>query len=308
MADADFEMADINQRMGSMMTKTTPTTTNTNNANDAGSRVSKQERKQIALRDLPLPCVYTSISRATGHIESELPSSQSETVQFTITHPVHKRPVHLFLAIDGHQFTKEEILNANKQFPCYNCGRRFDGLIHFRITERTNSQTTYGCSPIPHCREACVARTVTDLKMNAAAKALHYEVYGGVEPVAPPRMLLYIRGGLTLEQYHQTIDNGLTIIEEEQKPNTHEVMIRSFPAPMYFSASMLKSGHLEHSQEVRSLVDLMDQLVEEKASMGMTSHHQPSELPVKPLSTPSLFQSDMGMPPHPVSQDVFIIS
>ena len=76
-------------------------------------------------------------------------------------------------------------------------------------------------------------------------------VYGSdVRPV-PDRMLLYLPGGMKLEQYHAQADVG--VVYEIEKSDC----VRSFIAPVYVSASLLDPEHHVLLQESSAEIEGM---------------------------------------------------
>jgi hypothetical protein len=65
-------------------------------------------------------------------------------------------------------------------------------------------------------------------------------MYKSIVYSAPPRSLLYVPNGLTLERYHALIDSEIVV--DEEPPN-----IRAFMAPLYISSTFLKDYTLPQS-------------------------------------------------------------
>jgi hypothetical protein len=115
---------------------------------------------------------------------------------------------------------------------CFNCNRPLSSVpdVHYTPVAVSGADFTYG--PWPHCRPECVMRTAYDTPCNSTeAIRLAYMRYGKSICPAPPRILLFLSSGVTLEQYHTLIDHKLVIHHESVDD------IWSFPAPMYSSES-----------------------------------------------------------------------
>jgi hypothetical protein len=235
--------------------------------------------------------------------------------------------------------TKQEIEYPSGVHRCYNCLAEIKVGVYgcfgicFEPVARSESFLAFQFQPVTHHYPSCVLRTMCDKKVTPAQKALFFEVYGDSYVVAPPRSLLFLLdGGLTMEQYWLKIKNQITIIEEPSHPERiKEVMIRSLPAPMFFTTDMTKT--CQDPSEIKYLVNQMDQQLEEKDTLAkiniVDSSHQSyssypsnhenqqqqqqsfsSMMPLKVLPTPSLFPSaathENHLPIHPLSRDVRI--
>jgi hypothetical protein len=113
------------------------------------------------------------------------------------------------------------------------------------------------CNPLPHCRLACCRRTVQDIPNNFDLLGAFYLMYGACEGCAPPRMLLFVPGGLTIDEYHQAVDDGLVMAQE--RPD-----VRAFISPVHLSCTPLKN----HRLMPNSLAMIEDMLVNDKAVIG----------------------------------------
>lgn len=187
---------------------------------------------------------------------------------------------HFFLVFNpGTHFTQEEVKDCKGDRLCFNCSQPIVGPIYFYPTEYTKLEEII-CSPIPHCRPACALRSVTDIKNNFDLLSNFFLMYGPDISCAPPRMLLYVPGGLTIAQYHSMINDGLIVHEECQ-------IVRSFLAPVYMSCTFLQ-GH----QLVTDVVSLIEEMrIESKTSVGPSRSRDNSKLNVMELPTKDLFNT-----------------
>lgn len=116
---------------------------------------------------------------------------------------------------------------------CFNCGREIKGKIYF-YPVTYSKLGEFGCSPIPHCRPGCALRSVHDLRNKFDLVSLFHTMYGVNVTAAPPRSLLFVKDGLSLERYHSFMDNDVLLEEEEEN-------IRSFMAPLRIAGAVFKN-------------------------------------------------------------------
>ena len=155
------------------------------------------------------------------------------------------------------------------------------GLVYF-YPEKFHPQTSEPyCNPIPHCRKECVYRTIQNMPNNGDLLALLFLMYGPDIHCAPPNFLLVVPGGLTLEKYHETIDQKLIINQEEP-------YIRSFMAPLFVSCTLFKNHQL-----VNEAVAYIDQAndANHTTPLGPTRVRDDSELTIIPLEPKKLANS-----------------
>jgi len=227
--------------------------------------------------DVPRPNIYISGSAAAGG--SALPRRK-----YRFSSEVGSCHFYLILQC-GLLYTEEEVTNCQGKYHCHNCTRPIPRRIYFYPEEfdpRTNEPI---CNPIPHCRTACVYRTVQDLTNNGDLLTNFFLMFGHDVIIAPERFLLSIPGGLSLDEYHKVIDDKLIIQREEPH-------IRSCHAAIFISCTLFKNHQL-----VPDTVAFIDEMqVERKNAMGPSRIRDNSdlkvmEMPPKRLQTTKL--SDM---------------
>lgn len=191
---------------------------------------------------------------------------------------------HFFLILKtGNLYTQEDVEECKGKYNCYNCSRKIMKRMYFYpeiFDPQTNEPT---CNPIPHCRKECMYRTVQDMANNADLLTNLFLMYGHEMICAPPRFLLFIPGGLTVEKYHQLIDDGIVIQEEEP-------YIRCFHAPIYMSCTLFKDHQL-----VPDTVAFIDEMmVERKNAIGPSRIRDNSDLKVLELEPKQLTQTKLS--------------
>jgi hypothetical protein len=131
------------------------------------------------------------------------------------------KPYHLTMSSDT-MYTDSMIQNCNGRLRCYNCARTITGEIFF-YPERFTQTNEFECNPLPHCRPSCARRTVQDISNHFDLLSIFYLMYPREIVCAPPRLLLYLPGGLTIERYHDTIDKNNSL-EVEQLTRVRTVL------------------------------------------------------------------------------------
>lgn len=189
---------------------------------------------------------------------------------------------HFILILKPDQLTQETIQQCNGKYNCYNCGRAIQGPMYF-LPERYNPQTNEPtCAPIAHCRKECVYRTVQDRPNNGDLLTNLFLMYGHDIVCAPPRLLLFVPGGLTIEQYHESMDKKQ--VYEQLDP-----LIHAFIAPILISCTIQ-----EDHQLLPNVVKYIDEIKASKsATIGPmrqdgSTHPHVKELEPKILSTTPL--------------------
>jgi hypothetical protein len=210
-------------------------------------------------------------------------SSDKEKPNKKYIHKTKEGSFHFFLVFTpGENYTQEGIENCEGTKNCYNCNILIKEKIFFYPIAYTKVGVPV-CSPIPHCRPECVLQTIDCVPNNHDLKTNFYMMYGPNYTSAPPRFLLYVPGGLTLEEYHNTIDDNLTIVEEEKG-------VRSFLAPMYISCTFLKNHQL-----VKDVISLVEEFsLESKTSIGPSRMRDNSDMEVVDLEPKNLFDTKLS--------------
>lgn len=199
--------------------------------------------------------------------------------------PRFKTPIsdtHFLLILKPDLMTQESISDCKGEYRCLNCGRLIFGPIYF-VPERYNPQTNEPtCKAIPHCRKSCVYRTVHDSHNNGDLLTNFFLMYGHDVVCAPPRLMLFIPGGYTLEDYHRVIDEGKVVEEQDN-------LVHAFLAPILIACTVQKDHQLL-PDAVRYITELE---AKKQATIGPT-HKQPKTsivaLPPKILSQTPLSQ------------------
>lgn len=193
--------------------------------------------------------------------------------------------VHFYLILQrGHLYTDAEIENCQGKYRCANCTRPIPGRIYFLPVKLVHPTQEAECEATPYCRDSCVYRAVQDRKANDDLIIVFGLVYGLNVRCAPPRFLLYGPKALTVDEYHQLIDDGLTVQEED--PN-----IRSFLGPTFVSVSLLGSDH-QLVPEVRAFIDAAE--VEHTNSVGPSRNRDNSGLEVVAVKPKSLTRTRLA--------------
>ena len=188
------------------------------------------------------------------------------------------------ILMTGKLYTQEQIDCCQGAFHCFNCTRPIEGKMIFYPTQLTIINE-FEVNPIPHCRPACAYRSVQDLPTNKNKLLnLFFLMYGPHIVCAPPRFLLFIPGGLTLEEYHQRIDEKYLITVSRQEN------IRSFFGVMVVSCTLFKNHQL-----VKDVVAFNDELnMERKSTIGPSRSRDNSNLDIVELSSKPLDQTKIS--------------
>lgn len=196
-------------------------------------------------------------------------------------HPT-QRDQHYYLLFNS-PYTEQLIEACNGALNCYNCARSIRTRVWF-YPEMYNVQTMEAtCNPRPHCRTECALRTVHDIANNGDLKCYFTLFYGHNVHCAPPRTLLYIPGGMTNEQYHESIDAKVSI--EILPPN-----IKSFIAPVYVSSTCLADKQL-----VPDIVSLIDEMKQSRQHViGPPRQRDNSSMDIRALPPQSLLHTGLS--------------
>ncbi len=220
--------------------------------------------------------------RSSIYVTSSTAPTETKQV-FKFQTDVSKFHFYLILKCGVH-YTQEDLEHANGKYQCHNCGRKIQDQVYF-YPERFDVHTNrFICNPTPHCRTACVYRTLQDLKNNDDYLTNFFLMYGNQVNCAPDRFLLSIPGGLSLEEYHRSIDESVVF-------QTHPQHIRAFPGPVYVSCTLLKDHQL-----VPDVISYLEELnIDPKCSnIGPARDRDDSTIQVKTLSPKSLRDSQLS--------------
>jgi len=142
--------------------------------------------------------------------------------------PTDKRPLKSFTQIINPQ-QDNHLSSGPSVMYCYNCGGLITGKPYTRPRTRQIGGV-FGCDQVPCCRPGCLLRVCYD---EGDTNSLGYfrEIYGNEIVCAPPRALLYIRGGMDLKTYHGCMDAKKHIIEEP--PNIRTAFLPTIVTTVY---------------------------------------------------------------------------
>lgn len=190
---------------------------------------------------------------------------------------------HFFLRLDaGKNYDQETVLKCRGKYRCLNCSRAIQEAIYFYPIEYTK-KAEFVCDPAPHCRSSCALRSAMDTKNNFDLNSIFYLMYGANVVCAPPRRLLYLPGGPSVEEYHKMIDDSMVVNEETKQ-------LRSFIAPVYFSCTFLKNHQLV--PDVTSLIE--EVTLDTKISVGPSRSRDDSDLTVVELPSRDPFKTRLS--------------
>lgn len=213
-------------------------------------------------------------------------SSQRSPVAPGIAPPRFQHPTqkdqHYYLLFNA-PYTDDLVACCEGRLKCYNCARAIPKRVWF-YPELYNAQTVEAtCNPRPHCRPECALRTVHDIANNGDLKCYFTLFYGHSVKCAPPRTLLYIPGGMTIEEYHASIDSQQSI--EIMPPN-----VKSFIAPIYVSSTSTAEKQL-----VPDIVSLIDEMKHSRQHViGPSRQRDNSELDVHEVPAQKLVQTSIA--------------
>ena len=172
---------------------------------------------------------------------------------------LNNRTVYFYLELAS-EYKADELVECRGRYRCFNCSRPIQGAVFLYPTRQDNHEN-FTCSAIPHCRAACALRTVHDLQNHADLITLFHLMYGVDVTPAPPRLLLYVPGGITLAQYHDFADKQLVINQECNN-------VRSFLAPSCLSSSFLSCAFMQQYQLPAESVAQSDALLATSDVLG----------------------------------------
>lgn len=191
---------------------------------------------------------------------------------------------HFFLIMtSGQGYTQEDIKAANGKYSCFNCCKKIMGQIYF-YPEKFDPQTNEAaCNPTPHCGLPCLYRTVQDISNNTDLLTNLFLMYGQDFVCAPPRFLLFVPGGLTVEEYAQVSQDSLVI-------QNHESHIRGIFAPVYLSCTLFKDHQLV--PDTVAMIDTME--IPDKKTIGPSRTRNNADLKVLELQTKKLMNTNLS--------------
>jgi hypothetical protein len=229
--------------------------------------------------DLPRSAVYVSAKAAEPATDGSVPPPEEHKRRFA--DEVGGQHFHLILKA-GVNYTAEDVAQAKGKYRCYNCNQPIQGRLYFYPEEFHHQTRVPTCNPIPHCRPECVYRTVQDIPNNADLLQNFCLLYGHDVICAPARFLLNIPGGMTLERYHEAINEKMVI---QVQPPDQQCLF----ANVYVSATMFKDHQL-----LPSVVSLIEEMTAHSVSnIGPSRERDNSSITVVELPPKKLKQTAM---------------
>lgn len=193
--------------------------------------------------------------------------------QFSNGAPTHYK----FVLQCAEHYTQEMITQCNERLRCFNCARPIANKIFFYPLEYT-TDNYFVCSPLPHCSASCALRSVKDLPNNFDVQSSFFTMYGPDVIVAPPRALLYLPNGPSLEEYHRMCASS-RVVQAEQPAVT------SFIAPYMVSSTFMKNNQvIPHT--LAWIAGMSDERTAQLASTR--DEHQNIKVPDTELSTTAI--------------------
>lgn len=237
------------------------------NSDAAGSLMNSISTPQTQVQ-LPLPPIYVSGKHASH--QEKMIYRQSKT------HPV------AFRLILNPGYTDDEVNQCQGRYSCMLCDRPIPHRMYF-IPKKQLVTKEFVCDPVPYCRVECCFRGMLDTPNNFDLKTVFVMMYGKKIRAAPPRRTLKVKGGFTLDQFHEFIDSLHTMEEEPQH-------IRAFICPLYLSSSIM-----EGFQPLTEAQRLMDELhIERKTVMGPSKTRDNEALNIVTLDTKYIDQTPVA--------------
>lgn len=202
----------------------------------------------------PHSTIYVSSSSSSS---SSSAPPKSSLQSFEIDSDVSEYHFHLIWLPGDHYTTdpnEKNKININQcQGKCEcMCGRQIQGRIYF-IPLESKPPNGMVCSPVPHCRPGCVLRSIEEGGRNKSFLLTQfYLTYGKDIIMAPPRFMLKTPGGLSLDEYHAKMDQGVILQD-------HPWQTLPFFAEIYVSSTLFQNHQL-----VPDVVNFIDQRTEDK--------------------------------------------
>ena len=222
------------------------------------------------------------LPRSTIYISSDVAQQPASTPKHRFKTDISK--FHFFLILKaGSHYTLDILKECGGQYECHNCRRKIMKQMYFYPEIFLAQIDEPICNIIPHCRTSCIYRTLQDMPNNCDLLINFFLMDGHDIVCAPPRFLLVIPGGYTIEEYHQVIDKGQVIQQEEP-------LIQSFFAPIYISSTM-QSGH----QLLDDIVTYIDEMrIQKKSSLGPSRTRDDADHHVVALQTKALTDTPLA--------------
>lgn len=158
-------------------------------------------------------------------------------------------------------YTQEMLRQCRGILKCYNCNQSIEGRVFLFPVEYKTTEKLFVCSPIPHDTPSCALRTLYDLPNNFDMLSAFFMLYGNNVHPAPPRLLLYVPHGLSLEQYHEQAHHGNVIQHDCSQ-------IRSMVAPSVFTSVLFP-----HFKLTESAKDFINQTFDDQQERASQSEH-----------------------------------
>ena len=162
-----------------------------------------------------------------GKLSITVPEGQSNVFQTAF-----------FLVLDTNSTLTQDVVTSCKgRLCCFNCVQPIEGQVYMYPVE-CDSETGYlVCNPLPHCRPGCALRSVYGSRNVHTLLSLFVLMYGDDVRCSPPRELLFMPGGMSLEEYHGQPPHSVWQVEDGN-------ITRALLAPVYLSHAVMRDYKL----------------------------------------------------------------
>lgn len=158
------------------------------------------------------------------------------------------RPTFFYLVHHSH-YTQELIDDCRSRLHCFHCGRAIVGRVRFFPLEFTKQDVPV-MDQLPHCRPECAKATCSLRANNMNLISCFHLMYGPNVQCAPPREILYLPNGVSMQRFHEMIDEHL-VMDLQQDTNVKAMM-----APVYLSGCIFNNNviPLEAQSALKSMI------------------------------------------------------
>jgi hypothetical protein len=201
------------------------------------STVTRREEVEIA-QNIPPARIYLSDVLPSSRLPTQNPVVHVERGSHMAPAPdpiPDVAPNPLFSMHVYSDYSEDELYQCRGRYSCTNCDRAIATRIFLMPKKQTREGKMY-YDAAPYCRVACVYRGLLEMKNHFDYLSLFVLVYGAHVRPAPPRRLLKIKGGLSLEAYHQAIEGDRQWTEEATEH------IRPFVCPVYMTSTLMQGN------------------------------------------------------------------
>jgi hypothetical protein len=159
--------------------------------------------------------------------------------------PVFHGPSPTFTLCLQPLYTEDELTHCGGRFSCTNCDRPIAERMIFVPQEQT-ATGGYVFDPAPYCCVPCAYRGMMDMRNHFDYVSLFALVYGTSFRPAPPRRLLKIKGGLSLEAYHAQTQTPTQTHTSTSHWEEDLARVRCFMGPIYLAHTLTDKFQLWH--------------------------------------------------------------